>query len=941
MAETFKLIEENTGREIDLVASASQTDIKTLRQRIQAFESDVLMHKPDDGHDVPVRLKDPPIEGFFELLIPVSPGSAWDTPQDTITQLKRWVDGADQQAFKAYSYDEGNRIKLKGALSGQDDYAYHTVMWGFVDDSEAYYNAASNRNFQANPVTVYLKLEPVGIGDPILLRNDLPSSPHFIEDSNSDGLADGWLLSSTSLTPTLNTSFWVIGGQSQKLTGAISNMKSGTVLCDAGYGIMAQVWGYASDTDNGSIMIYDGSDTVAATPSKGTNSTDADATFTDLHDNTWYRATIFGVNAAANAYLRLNVNSTTNSTYFDGARMHILSDYLANCGFETAGAGGADVFASWTESASDGAIARDTTPNTGTYGAKLTAGASVNTQVYQAFTCAPGRNYTLRFWTRGDATYAGQYAIYDVTNAKNIVGVTTTGITAATYAEFTKTFTAPPGCTSVRPYLRCPSTSGGIAYFDDVIVHPTGIENGWISSSVLFNRCDTGRTLVSNPGFETAGGGGADIWANWTENAGDGALANETTIKHGGSDAAKLTAGASVGTYLSQAITVIPGRSYMLDLWTRSTTGDGASRYGIYDNTNAADIVATASTGVTGETYTKFQKRFTAPASCVAITIFLRCSATNTDVVYFDDVQVYDESAINYIDTWGLPGDMDALVTHKVSQVTAATTALMLASWMRSKENLLPFQPHFYDSADRQDTSTNWATITDTSYLGNSYEKYTEDASPADGYLYWRFTGDDAYELFSIPWRVFVIAKKNAGSATITGGCYETTDITQSNNFMTGSAKSINTDLGFVDLGLLNATGVVPQYRPDTSKPTVEIFCTLGGTANTNEISIDGLLLLPSADEFILWDAANATLGATEGLWLNGPSKTVVVEDEALNSRHLGGLWYKSAGNNVSRTVFAFASASSGDIIIAVQQFVTVEAYPRTRHLLNPGVTHS
>ena len=33
--------------------------------------------------------------------------------------------------------------------------------------------------------------------------------------------------------------------------------------------------------------------------------------------------------------------------------------------------------------------------------------------------------------------------------------------------------------------------------------------------------------LLANPGFETAGGGDPDFWANWTETAGDGALANE------------------------------------------------------------------------------------------------------------------------------------------------------------------------------------------------------------------------------------------------------------------------------------------------------------------------------------------------------------------------------------------------------------------------------
>src|SRR3972149_3921648 len=50
---------------------------------------------------------------------------------------------------------------------------------------------------------------------------------------------------------------------------------------------------------------------------------------------------------------------------------------------------------------------------------------------------------------------------------------------------------------------------------------------------------------LANGGFETAGAGGADVWGSWTETAGDGALANETTLVHGGADAAKSTAGAT------------------------------------------------------------------------------------------------------------------------------------------------------------------------------------------------------------------------------------------------------------------------------------------------------------------------------------------------------------------------------------------------------------
>ena len=144
---------------------------------------------------------------------------------------------------------------------------------------------------------------------------------------------------------------------------------------------------------------------------------------------------------------------------------------------------------------------------------------------------------------------------------------------------------------------------------------------------------------LANGGFETAGAGGADVWGSWTETAGSGALANETTLVHGGSDAAKITAGATANTKVAQTITTVAGENYELEFWTR---GDGtyAGRYGVYDVTGSADIVAAVTTGVAGTTYTMVQVRFTTPASCVSVRLDLWCPATNTGIAYFDDVSV-------------------------------------------------------------------------------------------------------------------------------------------------------------------------------------------------------------------------------------------------------------------------------------------------------------
>ncbi len=147
------------------------------------------------------------------------------------------------------------------------------------------------------------------------------------------------------------------------------------------------------------------------------------------------------------------------------------SELIVNGGFETAGAGGADVFGSWIENVGDGAIARTTTAGefyAGAAAAKLTAGATVNTNVYQNVVVTAGRMYRLVFYVRGDGTNAGRLQIYDVSNSVVIRVTESTGVTAATYAYRSVSFVAPAGCTKVRVYLMCPSANGGVAYFDDV-----------------------------------------------------------------------------------------------------------------------------------------------------------------------------------------------------------------------------------------------------------------------------------------------------------------------------------------------------------------------------------------------------------------------------------------------------------------------------------------
>jgi hypothetical protein len=174
----------------------------------------------------------------------------------------------------------------------------------------------------------------------------------------------------------------------------------------------------------------------------------------------------------------------------------------------------------------------------------------------------------------------------------------------------------------------------------------------------------------TNIGFETAGGGDPDFWADWNESAGDGALADEGVLIHGGSHACKATAGATANTYVSRQLSSLTSLApYTFSFWTR---GDGtyAGRYAIWDATNAAWIQTLTTTGVTGTTYTQVVHHFTAPAGCVAVTLFLYCPADNTGIAYFDDTSLREQQTSGLVTI----GEADGIEIAPVTNTDIDTT---------------------------------------------------------------------------------------------------------------------------------------------------------------------------------------------------------------------------------------------------------------------------
>lgn len=150
----------------------------------------------------------------------------------------------------------------------------------------------------------------------------------------------------------------------------------------------------------------------------------------------------------------------------------------------------------------------------------------------------------------------------------------------------------------------------------------------------------SGTELIVNPGFETLGGGGADVFGSWLESYGaGGAIAAEGTDKHSGTYAAKMTRGTAGDCELSEVFVTVPLRLNKISFWTR---GDGTNQaqWRLRDLSNNADIIAYTGTGVPGTTYIQVSRYFTNPVGSISQRITLNASQAYSGIGYFDDVSI-------------------------------------------------------------------------------------------------------------------------------------------------------------------------------------------------------------------------------------------------------------------------------------------------------------
>ena len=135
---------------VDLIYDPGTQDEYALHYglNIGLEETIVLQHVPDFGESRPVRAEDPDRTVFAGLHVL---GTDIDSVENSVIALKRWVDGANQQALAYHMDGIVDEIVFTIKPDGGTNATENSVKWGFVDDSGAFYSGQKRAGHANDP----------------------------------------------------------------------------------------------------------------------------------------------------------------------------------------------------------------------------------------------------------------------------------------------------------------------------------------------------------------------------------------------------------------------------------------------------------------------------------------------------------------------------------------------------------------------------------------------------------------------------------------------------------------------------------------------------------------------------------------------------------------------------------------------------------------------
>lgn len=302
MAATCKLVWGN--RSLDLT---NGNPYAWTSFSVSIPNSEAIFNNPEYGEHQLSRLR--PTDRQANITLKVS-GSKDSVVADAITSLKLLVSGPNQIA----ALENEAPVYLQLDRSSGNGVVNHRVRFGEVSDGNTHFDALAVNNVVAAHVRVVLYLENAGgAGTTITLKNQLLNSDFTI---SSAGLATSWTATGTPTT-TIDTTYWLINGQSQKIVATASQGIHSENLAGATSAV-AYAWLYVV---SGEVVVSirntaGPSDLVSKTISTTNGDTISDAAVIDETGATWYRVSLSGTWSSATIDLHVCASASGASTFY-------------------------------------------------------------------------------------------------------------------------------------------------------------------------------------------------------------------------------------------------------------------------------------------------------------------------------------------------------------------------------------------------------------------------------------------------------------------------------------------------------------------------------------------------------------------------------------------------------------------------------------------------
>lgn len=292
--------------------------------RLSGTDKETTIFNPDNGPEEITNLEEK--LRVWEFNIKCSESENIDN-LSAISLLKIHIVGKSSTAYQAYSKGSKKNVWFDIRLDNTLVWSSFIIIYGNVDDGNAYYTTSSSTNKKGLNIAIKLFCIPSAKSQKIFMRNDLLGSPGFISDTDSDGLADGWVALGT---PVLSISdYGLVGEKSQSIIGSVfDGIESIKILCEKA--VFGFIW---VTLNSGQIVVrlYNDTDALGLTTyvvTAATIAANTDLSEVDDEGNIWYRFTFpYTLPSAKN--LKLQVYADTGGANFNVDAAYLYSSVSA------------------------------------------------------------------------------------------------------------------------------------------------------------------------------------------------------------------------------------------------------------------------------------------------------------------------------------------------------------------------------------------------------------------------------------------------------------------------------------------------------------------------------------------------------------------------------------------------------------------------------------